>query len=931
MPSPAPTALPTVTCPCLIVVDLDGGLTDYVGVYRYKGNNSPNTFKWMWERTGYGKNETIYYSKFGSAAARWVIRGSNYGEWAETSAEDSQPKPPMSGSWLINDKGGNFYQMLSVDCSQCEVTPAPTPDPTQSPTQLPTSFAPTRAPTVKPTYHCEVLNITDFTNGFYTGFYEMQVLLHNTKYKWTNPDSGDSLFWADTVIFESEGPVDDVWLLGHKEVLGEDDSHFLLLKEDFYSTYPPLYTLTNWLEYTFNTYTNQSSSIMIDCGATEKPTKSPTTYPTEPLCTTLFVHTCCAPAYTKLDGAYTAVSHRGGKDMFYDSNNGYSIFYTKANDGGYWSIRNEQDNDLFYVVNSEKNGAYPALDTLWDLENHVLTDLEVMVRINCSDTVSPSVIPSYIPSDAPTVDPTTLDPTPMPTPEPTNMPTEFPTEAPTEFCLALYIEDEDGEIVKFDGGYRRLTEAKNGKAQWMNYATGGDVYWINKGVWANRWIIRASDNDYLLSQAVDAGSLHPPLVAEWASLGKTILHGEQYQDLKITCTTQPPSPSPTHIPTVAPTCEGNSIHIEDPCDSGYNGYYNFDYVHDKKNAYVRVDGTYEVIYIAEDIFAGKWMLRPYDSESCEEFFIIGDDSDQHIPPENALWESYACGCTSLDLQTKCNFRVTCMHTKAPIPTEQPSDSPTQAPIDTLSPSPVPTTLPSPDPTSLPTSEPTNSPSMIPTSQPTSGMPTQAPVDYDCNTIDLQPCSNTTVRDVSFYERADNQSQVHTNYYETKLYTEQKGYTFVASQDMIMYEAGMSFVNLASYQSITVRVFVARTSIHHDSSLLYVSEYAYDGNGVTKTTGSPRGDYYTFRNINLQLYSGETYTVVFVVHCPATKTSRAEYPLCAPNHEVYSITDFASSIVNVYKYGEVVEIPTDSDLYAPFVRICYTPVNSTLAE
>jgi len=134
--------------------------------------------------------------------------------------------------------------------------------------------------------------------------------------------------------------------------------------------------------------------------------------------------------------------------------------------------------------------------------------------------------------------------------------------------------------------------------------------------------------------------------------------------------------------------------------------------------------------------------------------------------------------------------------------------------------------------------------------------------------------------------------------------------------MVMYEAGMAFVNLASYQSIVVRVF--------DSSdeLLFESDYSIDGMGATKTTGSPRGDYYTFRNMNVQLYQDQIYTVVFVIHCPATKTSIAVYPLCAPHFEVYSIDDFGTGTVNVYAYGEDYLVPTESDLYAPFIRICY---------
>jgi hypothetical protein len=262
-----------------------------------------------------------------------------------------------------------------------------------------------------------------------------------------------------------------------------------------------------------------------------------------------------------------------------------------------------------------------------------------------------------------------------------------------------------------------------------------------------------------------------------------------------------------------------------------------------------------------------------------------------------------------------------MHTNAPIPTEYPTLIPTSSPVDT----PIPTSTPSNRPTYLPsktpTTDPTVQPTETPTNDPTSENPTQSPVPYDCTTVDLQPCTNVTNRLVTFYERTENQLQVNSNYYETKLYTEQKGYTFTAEKDMVMYEAGMAFVNLASYQSITVRVF--------DSSetLLYDSDYSINGQGATETTGSPRGDYYTFRNMNVQLYEDEEYTLVFVVHCPATKTSRAEYPLCAPHFEVYSIGDVLTDIVNVYAYGEDYEVPTESDLYAPLIRICYS--DSTL--
>ena len=207
----------------------------------------------MWERAGYNTEELIYYSKFGSASARWVIKGSNYGEWAETSADDSEPKPPVSASRLINDNGSNFYQSLSVDCSQCEVTPAQTPDPTQSPTQAPTSLVPTALPTPSPSIYCMVLNITDFSNGYYTGYLIWRFLAYNGKHKWTDPATGESLYWVDTAMFENEGPVNNFWMPGFQEEARDDDSQLLVFNAGYLSPYPHIDSIENWFEYTFNT------------------------------------------------------------------------------------------------------------------------------------------------------------------------------------------------------------------------------------------------------------------------------------------------------------------------------------------------------------------------------------------------------------------------------------------------------------------------------------------------------------------------------------------------------------------------------------------------------------------------------------------------------------------------------------------------------
>jgi len=915
-PTVSPTSSPTVTCECLIVEDPDNELTEYVGTYRYQSNNSPNSDKWMWERSGYNTDELIYFSQFGTAASRWVIKGSNYGEWAETSADPSEAKPPVSTSWMINDDLGNSYRTLTVSCSQCEETPAPTPDPTKATTEYPTTVYPTSAPTPSPSVYCKVLNVTDLTNGFYTGYFEMDVLPYNDRLTWTDKTTGEKIIWADAAIFENEGAIENIWMIGFKSEEGEQDSHFLIHTEFSDDEYPPINVVKIWKEYTYNEYSNQTSEIAIECEETDMPTTAPTSFPTDPFCPELFVKTCCDPVYSTLDGIYRAASHRGGKNMYSNTENNYDLYYSTDNAGNFWSIRSEDDS-LYWVMSSEENGPYPSWYSIWDVQYESTNDFRIPITINCSESFSPSQSPTSVPSSVPTPEDETLSPTKMPTDVPTNPPSDSPTHPPSEPCIALFIEDVDG---KYNGTYARLDDSKNGKAQWINYATGTDLYWVDRGIWSNTWIIRSFDGFYAMIYD-DTMSLHPPLDDIWASLGGGLLQGDKYQNLIITCTTQPPAPSPTTSPTNSPTCEGNAIRIDDPCGADitngeYSGDYNFDRIENDKRVFVRVDGEYEVLYNSDNLYADHWMIRLHDSQTCDEYWLVDGSGSHEIPPTEAFWQAYGCACTDVKRKYECNFSITCLETMAPIPTAIPTSPPTPSPVDTDSPTGAPTDEPSSNPTEQPTLQPTNNPSQQPTKDPTTAQPTQSPVPYDCISVDLQPCLNTTTQIVSFYERTENQMQVNSNYYETKLYTEQKGYTFTAEKDMVLYEAGMAFVNLASYQSVTVRVFDS------SESMLFESDYSISGKGETHTTGTPRGDYYTFKNMNVQLYNGQEYTIVFVIHCPATKTSRAEYPLCAPHYELVAIDDFGTGINNVFAYGEDYILPSESDLYAPFIRICY---------
>jgi len=523
-----------------------------------------------------------------------------------------------------------------------------------------------------------------------------------------------------------------------------------------------------------------------------------------------------------------------------------------------------------------------------------------------------------MPTPTPTDKGTSLSPTPMPTAVPVRSPTLAPTQVPTAECTAISLIGSDVEVFKYDGTYARQDETKNGKAYWVNYETGGDLQWIDRGIWKNTWMVRASDGEYLLLHDAQSGSTHPPLEAEWLFPGREFIkHGQMFHELVISCTTQPPGSPPTVSPTSSPTCVGNAIYVEDPCDKNitggeYGGYYNYKYTKNGRNVYVSIDGENEILYISNGLYADNWMIRSLESDSCDEFWVVGGYSDLVLPPEDVFWEAYACGCISREYKYKCNFRIRCMHTMAPIPTEHPTYFPTAVATD--DPTSSPTSHPTSVPTTTPTTDPTSTPTQTPTSQPTTASPTQSPL--ECTQLDLQPCENANTQAVLFTDREKNQDQITSNYYETMLYTEQKGYSFVAVEDMVLHEAGMAFINLATYQTISIRLF-------ESSSLIYESDYSLSGNGMTGTSGSPRGDYYKFQNMSVQLSANQAYTVVFVIHCPATKTSRAEYPLCAPNLEHYSIGGFATDTVNVYAYGEDYNMPTTSDFYAPFVRVCYS--------
>merc|ERR1719495_1281794 len=87
----------------------------------------------------------------------------------------------------------------------------------------------------------------------------------------------------------------------------------------------------------------------------------------------------------------------------------------------------------------------------------------------------------------------------------------------------------------------------------------------------------------------------------------------------------------------------------------------------------------------------------------------------------------------------------------------------------------------------------------------------------------------------------------------------------------------------------------------DGQLMYRSPEK-SGRGETDEVGAPRGDYYNFKNIAQNMLGGERYTVVFVVKCPHTESTRARIPIFSPVLDNYAIDDFGNEIYNVYQYS-----------------------------
>jgi len=958
VPTPSPTMSPTVTCEHICVEDeeTDPALQDtvFVGTYTWKNTFSPGNTKWRWVRDGQnGQEEQIYYNGFGNGA-RWIIGSSTPTVWMEMPATNDHPRPwPEVAEWLFTD--GRGYRKMNVYC--CPVTPEPTPSPTETPTRPPTptptmtpTIMPTPSPTIAPTHFCEVLNVTD-SSGRYTGYYRMEPFMYNGKNVWRDPVTGESVYYADRIIFRgNEPPEDNIWLIGYNRYYEGTDSHFLVYDgADPNMPYPHLGqrhlppVIKTWKDYEFNQYANKTSDVEIKCEFTDYPTPNPTPAPTDSptkFCVEIFLWTCCDPVYTYLDGVYYAYSHKDGKDMWFNSRNGYYIYYNAGEDGAAgdsWSLKKwRQTGSPYAKTFVTTNGPYPPFEkTYWTLENFenedgsVTIDLDTTIRVpikmNCSDTFSPTSTPTM----APTSIPTTLMPSPVPTGTPSYLPTpeptSIPTHAPSEPCEALCIEGKPHTNTpsKFDGTYNQ-NGMKNGKQQWRKVdptdrTNTGDVYWIDRGVWAQTWIIRDEDGDYVMIYDENPASIHPPLDEEWGLMGGNLLHGEEYAHMLVVCCPNTDPPAPTPEPTAMPTCEGNAIYVEDNwcnvTNGALSGYYNYDRHHDDKHVYVKVDNGHEVIWSKDDLYADHWMIRPYDTDVCENYWVVHAPGTLLIPPEDAFWQAYGCACGEIKKRHECRFKVRCIHTKAPIPSPDPTPNPSPLPTPQPTGSPLTTPDPTRGPSPTPTSNPTTPPTPEPTDVPTTASPTQSPVPYDCIEIDMEPCTNWTEK--TYPQRDVDKDKNNLKHWETKLYSEQKGYEFVATHDYALHEAGMAFINLASFHSIHVRVFETDSG-----DLLFNSTYQY-GHGMTKTVGTPRGDYYTFRNMNVQLYEGVKYSIVFVVVCPHTQTMTAEYPLCAPSWETYTIRGFATDVRNVYQYTEVMQVPTDSDLYAPRIRVCYT--------
>ena len=419
----------------------------------------------------------------------------------------------------------------------------------------------------------------------------------------------------------------------------------------------------------------------------------------------------------------------------------------------------------------------PTSNPTTDPTSNPTTDptLDPTIEPTTDPTSDPTVSPTSDPSSEPTVEPTnnpTEDTTNEPTLDPTRNPTLEPTKAPSQNPTTPAPTDP-GELIC--GSHH--TGAYNNKPIQFE---------VQMSAFDGALRFDAHDSDFIPS---NISAIYPngTIIATWtygtdgtiATLSvPNLLFGQDVYftlsapsttvstyDVKISCQSDNPTPSPSIDPTFEPTCHPSIDPTVDPTyvptlePSSYptaaptknllgvfisdrNATLN-NWLHRKDSIklndrprFIYVQGTIESILEYINAWTITVDLNTTDLSPGTKFIC---DKHGKNPPQNE-WITFTDA--SVDrrrlLQTTIDLFITPLLTEFPTidPTQAPSNDPTNEP--TLEPTMVPTTFP----TFMPTLEPTVEPSTDPTTFPTE-IPSQQPTSNPTSYPSLEPTKSPT--------------------------------------------------------------------------------------------------------------------------------------------------------------------------------------------
>merc|ERR1719285_324029 len=493
-------------------------------------------------------------------------------------------------------------------------TPAPSPMPSVQPTPTPSSSPssmPSPSPTKYPTFMYQCINITavDSNYGHYDGVYSVNMDTLNGRAWFTNGNTGFDLYYVPAAVM-----IDNAWVLegSSNDKMSVYDVELGTWTKHGRSDDVPPYGTFLWKEFSAPPNPSSFDEIylsfvpLLNCVPTQGPTEAPTNIPTTstPAPTTPYPTT--VPSVSPSDfpntsptgtptsdptkvcrvlvvvtpeeegdtsvfaGSYLMQStFKNGKFQWYNSNNGYRIFF--VDDEWFpssWVFKGDDGMDEIAVFDEGTDG-HP--NTVADSDggeyynlfywgrNLRMREKNVLVQIFCIDSLPPTKIPTPGPSSLPSARPTSIPsalpslyPSPAPSPTlrptlptayPTITPSESPTSFPTEVCPCIFVESTD--VAELEGMYQLEDEDV-----WVNYDNSADIHKSYDIRFMESWLITANGH-YAATKDTSGRWGYPPPTGTnvWTVYERGFISGGLEKELNLVCTTCLPTPAPTRLPT----------------------------------------------------------------------------------------------------------------------------------------------------------------------------------------------------------------------------------------------------------------------------------------------------------------------------------------------------------------------------------------------